>query len=189
MSLTPPPYRCARHPKVETYLKCAKCDTPICPRCSVHTSVGVKCRDCGTQKLTPLYTLSPLQALAATAVGLGAGGLAGVLLPYVSFMWFYAVFLAIPYGRFAGGLILRVSGRKLGLLMEIITAGSIILGAVAVRVVVTAMHAPEGTGFVNWVVLAVTHLVVPLPIQAIVLVAAAAAAVSRIRFVWNVWSF
>jgi DNA-directed RNA polymerase subunit RPC12/RpoP len=37
---------CARHPNTETVLKCAKCVTPICPKCMVHTPVGIRCPDC-----------------------------------------------------------------------------------------------------------------------------------------------
>ncbi|HEX2914551.1 MAG TPA: B-box zinc finger protein [Chloroflexia bacterium] len=37
---------CARHPEVETGLRCGRCDTPICPRCMVHADVGIRCPDC-----------------------------------------------------------------------------------------------------------------------------------------------
>jgi DNA-directed RNA polymerase subunit RPC12/RpoP len=37
---------CARHPRTETLLKCAKCGIPICPKCMVHTPVGIRCPDC-----------------------------------------------------------------------------------------------------------------------------------------------
>jgi len=37
---------CRRHPKIETGLRCARCDTPICPRCMVYSSVGLRCPDC-----------------------------------------------------------------------------------------------------------------------------------------------
>lgn len=37
---------CARHPQVETMLRCGRCDTPICPRCMVHSGVGIRCPDC-----------------------------------------------------------------------------------------------------------------------------------------------
>lgn len=37
---------CARHQQVETMLRCGRCETPICPRCMVHSGVGIRCPDC-----------------------------------------------------------------------------------------------------------------------------------------------
>lgn len=37
---------CARHPEVETRLRCSSCDTPICPACGREAAVGFKCPDC-----------------------------------------------------------------------------------------------------------------------------------------------
>lgn len=41
------PTLCARHRDVETRLRCAVCDTPICPRCAVEAPIGLRCPDCG----------------------------------------------------------------------------------------------------------------------------------------------
>ncbi len=43
-------FTCARHPSVETGLKCASCGTPICPSCLVQTPVGMKCKSCASHK-------------------------------------------------------------------------------------------------------------------------------------------
>jgi membrane associated rhomboid family serine protease len=40
------PVKCARHPEVETGLRCNRCNTPICPRCAERTPVGFRCPDC-----------------------------------------------------------------------------------------------------------------------------------------------
>lgn len=39
------PLRCDTH-QVETRLRCAQCEEPICPRCIVRTAVGLRCRAC-----------------------------------------------------------------------------------------------------------------------------------------------
>ena len=77
MAQSEPITTCARHPKVETNLRCASCGTPICPKCLVQTPVGMKCRECGTQRGGVLFTLSPGQAASALAVGLLFGVVAG----------------------------------------------------------------------------------------------------------------
>ena len=38
--------KCARHSDVETSLACGRCETAVCPRCLVHTDVGIRCRTC-----------------------------------------------------------------------------------------------------------------------------------------------
>jgi hypothetical protein len=50
---------CARHPKVETGLRCVKCNTPICSRCMVYSSAGLRCPNCAPQtssKVSADYT-------------------------------------------------------------------------------------------------------------------------------------
>ncbi len=37
---------CARHRGVVTRLRCAVCETPICPRCAVEAPIGMRCPDC-----------------------------------------------------------------------------------------------------------------------------------------------
>jgi membrane associated rhomboid family serine protease len=37
---------CYRHPKRETYLRCVRCDRPICPECLREAPVGYQCPEC-----------------------------------------------------------------------------------------------------------------------------------------------
>jgi len=37
---------CYRHPRTETYVKCVRCDRPICPNCMNQASVGFQCPEC-----------------------------------------------------------------------------------------------------------------------------------------------
>ena len=37
---------CYRHPDRETYVRCTRCDRPICPDCMVSASVGFQCPEC-----------------------------------------------------------------------------------------------------------------------------------------------
>lgn len=36
---------CYRHPNRETYVRCQRCDRPICPDCQIPAAVGVQCPD------------------------------------------------------------------------------------------------------------------------------------------------
>jgi membrane associated rhomboid family serine protease len=46
-SQTPPAVPvCYRHPKREAYLRCVRCDRPICPDCVIEAPVGFQCPEC-----------------------------------------------------------------------------------------------------------------------------------------------
>ena len=182
MAQSEPITTCARHPKVQTNLRCASCGTPICPKCLVQTPVGMKCRDCGTQRAGVLFTLSPGQAASALAVGLLFGVVAGL---GVAFFGFFMIFLAVAYGTFAGEMILRASGRKRGVKIEVIAGVALAVGAIGGRMIVAAllMRAPGGIHPPLGVLDVIVGLVIPSPIPLICLVIAIASAVGRIRYI------
>jgi len=198
MSQTEDAPRCARHPKTVTYLKCAKCGTPICPDCFVESPVGYKCRDCGRMANTQLYQVSFRGAVQGALVGLLGGMLAGAF----GFIGFWGIIIALIYGRFLGTLIMKAAGHKMGLVMDIIIGASIVVGGLAVRVGVgyymylmqkaymkahlpqaaaAAAHIPsEATGWMLFIT-----MLDPFALIAVGLVAATA--MSRIRFDWGRW--
>ena len=131
---------CAKHPRVETNLRCGKCGELICPDCMVHTPVGVRCADCAQVRRVPTYDVSG-QFLAR---GVIAGVLLGVsfgvlfvaifrfLLPalpiFVSFAFVrilsVVVFLGMGYA-IGAGISLAVN-RKRGKSLKLIAAGSVL---------------------------------------------------------------
>ena len=178
------PTTCPRHPKVETALRCASCGTLICPACLVQTPVGAKCRDCASQRGLSVFTLTPLRALAGAAAGLVAGAAAGFAVTFHSSLGLFTLFAAFFYGGFAGEVILRAAGRKLGLKMEILAAVSLSVGALGGRLLVAIVqisgnHVPAPP---HGILDALLSLVQPSPIPLAALGIAVCAAVSRIRY-------
>jgi len=165
---------CARHPKVKTALRCASCGVPICPKCLVPTPVGMKCRECGTQRGGALFSPSLGNAAVASVIGLLFGAVAGW---GVESLGFFTLFVAVAYGTFAGEMILRAASRKRGVKMEIIAGVTIAVGAIGGRMVVAAI--PPSLGSLSSIV----DLVVPSPIPLISLGIAVASAVGRIRYI------
>ena len=46
MTSEPATLYCANHPKIETTLRCNRCDKPICSSCAVRTPTGYRCQEC-----------------------------------------------------------------------------------------------------------------------------------------------
>ncbi len=63
--------KCAAHPRVETPLRCSRCEKPICPRCMVETPVGARCPECAKISRLPVYQVPPSFML--RAIGTAAG--------------------------------------------------------------------------------------------------------------------
>ena len=110
---------CARHPQVETYLRCGRCETPICPRCLVQTPVGARCRDCANVTRLPTFDVTPVffargfagAMVAGVVVGAVWGGLKGPL----GFSFFFAILLGFAAGWALSEAVSLATNRKRGL--------------------------------------------------------------------------
>jgi len=121
-------YRCTRHPKVETRLRCGKCETPICPKCSVMTPVGARCRDCASNRSSHIYQIAPAQYLLAFAVAFGLSWVASFV-GVLGVLGFFALFYAPLIGSLIGKAVLRVVQGKRGTPLAVTAAAGIVLGA------------------------------------------------------------
>jgi hypothetical protein len=122
---------CARHPQVVTYLRCGRCDTPICPRCLIQTPVGARCRDCANVTRLPTFDVSP----AYFARGLGAAAVAGVL---VGWVWslvtagvglglFIGIFIGMGIGWAISEIVSIATNRKRGLALQICVIAGVVI--------------------------------------------------------------
>lgn len=131
---------CARHPDVETELRCGRCETLICPRCLVYTPAGVRCPDCGRTPRLPMYQLTWTSyarlITAASVLAFALGVISVILLPPLR--GFLFLFVGLIAGSAGGGalatLLSRASGGKRGAAVQAAAVGSL-AGAYAVRVV------------------------------------------------------
>ena len=50
------PPTCYRHPDRETWIRCQRCDRPICPDCMRDAAVGFHCPQCARQGRQQVHT-------------------------------------------------------------------------------------------------------------------------------------
>jgi hypothetical protein len=109
--------RCARHPDVETTLRCGRCGTPICPRCMVQTPVGARCPTCARLYKLPTFRVSPAYyaRAAGTALGMAAvtGIVWGIFNAFVGF-FYLNLLLAAGVGYVIGEVVSLAVNRKRG---------------------------------------------------------------------------
>ena len=171
------PLYCYRHPKSETYVRCGRCDEPICPKCAVQGPVGFRCRQCGLVKSATLASFTPQQLLLGPGVAFVGGGILGYLGGQVGF---YSIFVSF----FAGALIaegfVRFVGLKRGPLPRVMLYGGLLAGfalgaTLQIAMFLGSMGPEVGLPLEYW-------LQTMLPYIAIGAGAALAGAYSRVRW-------
>ena len=122
--------RCARHPDVETNLRCGKCGTPICPRCMVQSPVGARCPDCVKLTKIPTYRVSSSHYVKAVAAGLVSAAVTGIIWgiieSYLPFR-FFSLLIAAGIGYLVGEAISRSVNRKRGTTLAVIGVISVVI--------------------------------------------------------------
>jgi hypothetical protein len=134
----PAPTRCAAHPAVETYLRCGRCDTPICPRCLIQTPVGARCRACARLRRLPVYDVGPRfllrGGLAALAGALIGGLLVQLSLGLLSRVGLFGLLLVgALYGYGLAQIVGLATNQKRGASLGWLTIGAMVLGYGASR--------------------------------------------------------
>jgi hypothetical protein len=103
--------RCARHPNIETVLRCGRCDTPICPRCLVGTPVGARCPTCaGVKRFASL--LKPKELARAVGYGVGVSAAGTVLLYLIPLLGFLGPLISYMVIGFLVGHVVSVGANR-----------------------------------------------------------------------------
>ena len=177
----PPAARCTAHPNVETYLRCGRCDTPICPRCMIMTPVGARCRRCARLKKLPMFEVRPLDYLRGLAGGGGVGAVGAIVLAVIPGLGLFGFILMLLLGYAVGEATTRAANRKRGTGLAVVAAlavpGGVVLGR---ALLVLLMTGGSGVDLGAALALAAVGLVVPLW-NALLLLVAMAIAASRVR--------
>lgn len=174
-----PTYRCARHPNVETVLRCSRCETPICPSCLVYTPVGARCPDCGKGGPNPIYQITPSVFARAAGVAIAGaliGALVWLILSRVFFGGFFLFILGGPIGYGIGETMSRAAKWRRGPVLMALAGAS---AAAAYLIGIGAAFFLNGAPIVVALLGALQQLGNPFTLIAIVL--SVGIAVSRVR--------
>jgi hypothetical protein len=144
-----PALRCYRHPDRETWVRCGRCDQPICSSCAMQGPVGFRCRQCGRPVRDPLTSIRPSQL----AIGLGISLLGGIVVGLFSTrIGIFGLLLAWFVGGLIADSVIRFIGFKRGPKMIVTLFGGIIVGAAVAFVTEATVLAggigADGAGFV-----------------------------------------
>ncbi len=117
---------CSFHPGVETEMRCAECERPICPKEMVLTPVGYKCPVCAKPKRSQYVYVKPRQLAGAVGAGVVAGLGGGWLLGAFGLRFFL---IGIVWGMLVGEAVRRGSGGHRGPILAVVAVASIVVGS------------------------------------------------------------
>jgi hypothetical protein len=121
------PLYCANHPTAETYLRCNKCNQPICAKCAVQTAVGYRCKNCIKAQQKIFYAdFRPIYYVIAAAVALPLSLIAAMLIPRIG--WWLTFILSPAAGAGIAEVSRWAIRRRRGKYTWIVVCGCIILG-------------------------------------------------------------
>ena len=127
---------CANHPDTETFLRCGKCEKPICARCRVSTPVGFRCYDCANMQVLPTYAVSTDYYVKAALAGGLAAAISGILMGIFPGFEFWA---ALLMGITVPEAVAAAANQKRGQGLRIVAMAAIVFGFVLSRVVFSAL--------------------------------------------------
>jgi thiol:disulfide interchange protein len=117
---------CINHPDRETYLRCNRCNNPICIKCAVLTPTGYRCKDCVRGRQRAFETAQTLDPYIAVGIALVISFLGSFV---AGIMLFFTIFIAPMIGMITAEIIRRaVNRRRSRLLFQLSAAGAVIGG-------------------------------------------------------------
>jgi hypothetical protein len=118
---------CWRHRKVQTRLRCGRCEKPICPKCTRMGPTGARCVECISNRTQHIYKVSPLH-LIGTFMASAVLGVIGAAL--VSRIGFFLLFLAPLVAGALGKIVNFITRGKRGTPLAVSASLGALLGAI-----------------------------------------------------------
>lgn len=138
-----PSFQCANHPSEQTFVRCGRCDKPICVRCMVDSPVGKKCRPCA-QNRTHQHEATPLQVLFAFGGALAVALPAGWVLQEFRSLFYI---LSAMYGYAVAEAAFRAGQRSRSTAVQVVTGLAALIGGLVGALVRFPSGMPGETEF------------------------------------------
>jgi hypothetical protein len=126
MSDSPAPLFCANHPGVETYLRCKRCNKPICSKCAILTPTGYICPECESLQQKSFDTALPVDYILAILITLVLSGIGSLI---AQSLGFFTILLAPAAGVIIAEIVRAVIRRRRARLLFQTVAASAVLGS------------------------------------------------------------
>jgi len=135
---------CYNHPNRETYLRCNRCEQPICTECAVLTPTGYRCKQCIQGQLKIFETARPIDYPLAILIGGGLSFLGSLIAQ--SLGWFILFIAPIIGVVISEAIRWAVRRRRSRLLFQLSTA-SVALGGLPILLIDLLVFLSSGGGF------------------------------------------
>jgi hypothetical protein len=123
-------YWCARHKKVKTRLRCGRCETPICPQCTVMGPTGARCRNCASNRSAHIYQISPVQFAITAIVSVVLGTIGAVIVSRLPLIGIFVLLYAPAAGTLIGKVVSAATRGKRGTSLAVVASAGVVIGAV-----------------------------------------------------------
>src|SRR4051812_35128879 len=123
---------CARHPQIESGLRCGRCGTLICPRCLVQSPVGSRCPDCANLRTLPMLEVTPVFLARGAAAALATGGVIGYFWGAISgsrgfnVVGFFLIFIAMGIGYAVAAAVSAATNHKRAQALQYVAGAGVI---------------------------------------------------------------
>ena len=123
---------CYIHPKVETQLRCNRCDKPICIKCATHTPTGYRCPECIRSQQRIFVTTKWFDYVIAAAIT----AVIAYLGSFFTFLGFYSFLAAMAAGFAAVWLVKKAISNRRSPILKFVMSGAALAGSLLPALVV-----------------------------------------------------
>lgn len=135
---------CTVHPKIETSLRCNKCNRSMCIQCAVLTPVGYRCKECVRGQQAIFFNAHPYDPLIQLIICAPLSAIAAVIISVISRGFFLIYLIGVGASSFAGVMIAdlahRAVGRRRGRYSWLVVAAAMVVGALIPALVGAAIR-------------------------------------------------
>ena len=128
MSDTKNTLTCTFHPKVETQLRCNRCDKPICIKCATRTPTGYRCPECIRSQQKIFITTKWYDQVIAVAVS-GIIAFLGSLFA-VNLGIYLTILIAVGAGYLVVWTVKKAIKNRRSPILKYVMTGSAFLGSI-----------------------------------------------------------